>query len=255
MQAPARITSYTKRLEIKQTNILLQCDLEPAFILAEQAIRYNRAVLETYITENPGFLSTLEPIEIPDNVPQIIKTMTRAGIIANVGPMASVAGAFAELSTEALCKAGASYGLAENGGDISILGNKRTTVIGIYDGKGTDNAASGKLSKFAFRVNEIELPIGICTSAGKIGHSISFGDANAAIVVSNSPSIADAVATAVGNRISKLDPEGSLQKALEFAEQLREINGCMVIIDDFVGRVGKLPELVELENSNYFDFY
>ncbi len=254
MQNTPETQTFTQRLKIQQTNIFLQCDFEPALILAEQALRYNRTALESYISQNPLFLSSIEPLEIPENVPEIIKIMSKAGLIADVGPMASVAGALAEIAAEAILKAGASYAVAENGGDISIMGNKQTTIIGIYDGNASVNGAD-QLTKFGFKIRQPDLPIGICTSAGKIGHSISFGDANAAIAVAGSATIADAAATALGNRIQAQDVEGSLQNALEFAEQLRELRGCMVIVGNLIGRVGKLPELIELENNNKIEYY
>ena len=254
MQSPAALKPYIKRLQIKQTDIYLQTDLEPAFDLADQAIRYNRSVIEAYISSDPAFLSSLEPLEVPDNIPKIIKNMSKAGYIAGTGPMASVAGAIAEIAAEALCKAGGTYGIANNGGDIAIQGKKTDTIVGIYDGGEVDGVGKG-LKRFAFKLRQSDLPIGICTSAGQVGHSISLGDANAAIAVSRSAAIADAVATRLGNLIKKDEPEGSLQTTLEFAEQIREILGCLVIIDNLVGRVGKLPELVELDKADEFDFY
>ena len=254
MQAASDRNNFSRRLKIKQTNIYLQTDFEPSFDLADQAIRYNRAVIETYISQNPEFLSSFTPVEVPDNVPRIIKRMAQAGSIAGTGPMASVAGAIAEIAAEAICKAGGTYGVAENGGDISITGKKSGTIVGIYAGEGTGGIDKG-LTRFAFKLRQSDLPIGICTSAGNIGHSMSLGDADAAVVIARSATIADAVATQLGNFIKKDDPEGSLQRTLEVAERIREINGSIIIIGNLVGRVGKLPELVELENNDKFDFY
>jgi ApbE superfamily uncharacterized protein (UPF0280 family) len=256
MQSPSDRKPFLKRLVIKQTDIYLQTDFEPGFDLADQSIRYNRSAIETYIATNPTFLSSLDPVEVPDNIPKIIKRMAKASDIAGTGPMASVAGAIAEIAAEALCKAGGTYGIANNGGDIAIIGNKPNTIVGIYDGGEIEGKVKGKgLNKVAFKIRQSDLPIGICTSAGRVGHSLSFGDANAAIAVTKSATIADAVATKLGNLIQKDDPEGSLQNTLEFADQIREVDGCLIIIDKLVGRVGKLPELVELENFENFEFY
>lgn len=236
---------FTKRLIIKETNILLKCDLKKGLLKAEQAIRFNRALLENYISNNPLFLSSLEPIELNDYAPRIVRDMLKASIIANVGPMACVAGAFSDIAANAMKSVKCSNGLADNGGDISLFGKE--AVIGIYAG------ISQLENKMALKLRKRDLPIGICTSSGVLGPSLSFGDADAVVVVSNKAIISDAVATAIGNLIIEMDKEKSLQKALEFAEQIKEIRGALIIIDEFVGRVGKLPEIIEVEEG--IDFY
>jgi ApbE superfamily uncharacterized protein (UPF0280 family) len=245
---------YSRRLKIKQTNIYLQTDFEPSLEFADQSIRYNRAIIESYITENPEFLTSFSPVEISYNVPTIIKRMKRASLIAGTGPMASVAGAIADIAAEALCNGGGSYGIAENGGDISIIGNKSRSIVGIYAGSSSGGNNNG-LKKFAFKLRQTDLPIGICTSAGNLGHSISLGEADAAIVIANSATIADSAATQLGNFIKKDDPEGSVQRTLEVADGIHEIKGCLIFIDNLVGRVGKLPEMVELEHYDEYEFY
>ena len=45
------------------------------------------------------------------------------------------------------------------------------------------------------------MPMGICTSSGTVGHSLSFGKADAVCVKAKSVSLADAAATAIGNMV------------------------------------------------------
>ena len=52
--------------------------------------------------------------------PFIVKTMARAGKIADVGPMAAVAGTISELSMKYLLNKEAKYAVVENGGDIAL---------------------------------------------------------------------------------------------------------------------------------------
>lgn len=232
---------FTKRLIIKETNILLKCDLEIGLLKAEHAIRSNKKLLENYILKNPYFLCSIEPIEIDEYAPEIVKEMVKATRIANVGPMACVAGAISDIATSAMKSVKCSFGIADNGGDISIFGKE--TIVGIYSGK--------KRNKIAFRLKNRDLPIGICTS-GIIGHSISFGDADAVVVVSDKAIISDAVATAVGNLINKNEREKSIQLALEFAEKIKEIRGALIMIDELIGRVGKLPEIIGIEDIEFY---
>ena len=235
---------FTKRLVIKETNVFLKCDLDRGLFKAEQAIRYNRALLENYISNNPYFLSSIEPIEITDHAPKVVREMQKASLIANVGPMACVAGEFSDIAIDAMRSVICSFGIADNGGDISIFGKEM--VIGIYSGK------SELGIKIAFKLSNSDLPIGICTS-GILGHSISFGDTDAVVVVSDRALISDGVATAIGNVVNVNDKERSLQNGLEFAEQIKEIRGVLIIIDGLVGRVGKLPDIVEIQDN--IDFY
>jgi len=45
------------------------------------------------------------------------------------------------------------------------------------------------------------MPVGVCTSSGTVGHSLSLGKADAAVVVAKSTPLADAVATRLGNEV------------------------------------------------------
>jgi hypothetical protein len=106
-----------------------------------------------------------------------------------VGPMASVAGTIAELALEAMIENGAEYGIVENGGDIAIFTDEDVRV-GLYTGKSEGLCMIVPPTK-----------IGICTSSGTLGHSISFGGADAATVISKSVAVADAGATLLGNSV------------------------------------------------------
>ena len=93
-----------------------------------------------------------------------------------------------------------------------------------------------------------KIPLGICTSSGKIGHSISFGESDSVTVISKSPSLADGLATRIANDVAGEDSEDKVANALETAENYREYyNGVLIISDENVGTVGKLPKIVESE--------
>jgi len=121
--------------------------------------------------------------------------------------------------------------IVENGGDI-FLKTQKTRSIGIYAGE-----ASPFTGKLALKVEPRETPLGICTSAGTVGHSLSFGKCDAAILLSPSASLADAAATAVGNLIQSAD---DIPKGIEFAKGVEGIKGVIIIKDDRIGVWGDI---------------
>ena len=95
--------------------------------------------------------------------------------------------------------------------------------MGIYTGK---PPYSGKI---ALRIEPEETPAGVCTSSGTVGHSLSFGRADAAIVISPSTALADAAATAIGNLVTDDD---CLERGIEFAKGIEGIRGVAIIKGD-----------------------
>jgi len=186
----------------------------------EERIRVYRWDIENYIARDHRFLTSLKPIEVEVDAAPIIKEMALQSKRANVGPMSTVAGAIAEFLGRDLLKKGYKDVIVENGGDI-FLKTTKTRNIGIYAGR------SKIWNKMRLKIKPKDTPIGICTSSGTIGHSLSFGCADSVVVLSKSASLADAVATATGNRVnSKQD----LQRALDFAKSVRGVLGVVIII-------------------------
>lgn len=201
---------------------------------AFSALSKYRKDIEEYIRLNPEFLDALGPIEVDKEAPEIVKEMVCNSGRVNVGPMASVAGAIAEYVGNNLLKY-CSEVIIENGGDIFMASGKER-VIAIYAGK---SIFSGKLG---IRMVPGMMPAGVCTSSGTVGHSLSFGKADAVVVVSKSAIFADAAATYFANLVkSEKDIGGVIEKSKEF----EEIMGIVVIKGDKMGVWGKL-ELVEI---------
>jgi hypothetical protein len=69
--------------------------------------------------------------------------------------------------------------------------------------------------------------LGICTSSGTVGHSLSFGRADSAVILAGSAALADAVATAAANRVNK---EADLEPALAFARSIKGVLGVILIV-------------------------
>jgi len=187
----------------------------------EETIRACRRPLEEYIQRDPGFAKALTPYTVMSDAPLIVQTMAEAGRLAGVGPMAAVAGAVAEWVGKSIAKRSRDV-IVENGGDI-FMRSSRIRKVGIYAG---DSPLSNRV---AIEIRPDQTPLGICTSSGKVGHSLSFGKADAVVVLSPSVPLADAVATACGNLVQTVD---DLQRTIEFASEITGVTGVLVIKDD-----------------------
>jgi len=196
---------------------------------ARRLVLKYRNHLEKYIEQNPAFLTSLEPLPTPGQAPHIIKQMAEAGRQAGVGPMASVAGAIAEYVGRELLDFSPEI-IVENGGDIYMKSLSRRTV-GIFAGK---SPLSGKIG---LEINAEDTPLGICTSSGTVGHSLSYGKADAVVALSPSATLADAAATAIGNRVSRAD---DIAGAIEFSQSIGGLKGVIIIQDDNIGAWGEV---------------
>lgn len=195
----------------------------------EKIVWEQRAILEKYIEENPLFLHTLVPYEVKPGAPPIAVDMAGAACLAGIGPMAAVAGAFAQYIGRALARRSKDV-IVENGGDI-YLRSTRQRRIGIFAGK------SPLSNRIALEIQPEDTPLGICTSSGSVGPSLSFGKADAVVIISPSAILADAVATAAGNMIqSKKD----MQKTVAYAAGIEGVTGAVIIKDDQMAACGKL---------------
>jgi len=206
-------------------HISAQQNLESEAIVA---IRNCRIPLEDYIRSHSLFLSSLEPCIVETYAPLIIKDMAEAARLAGVGPMAAVAGAIAQAVGNDLL-AHTREIIVENGGDIfmKVLTTRR---IGVYAG---DSPLSGKI---VLEIEPDETPLGICTSSGTVGHSLSFGTADAVVVLSPSAALADAAATAIGNKVKTI---ADINSAIEVARDIEGITGVLLIKDDKMGLWGR----------------
>ncbi len=213
---------------VKETDLYISAssDLEPE---ALKLVMKYRNMLERYIEQHPSFLTSLEPVAVADNAPAIVSEMAEAARKAGVGPMAAVAGAIAEFVGNELLALSPEV-IIENGGDIYIKSLKKRR-IGIYAGK---SPLSGKI---ALEISAGETPMGICTSSGTVGHSLSFGKADAAIVLSRSATLADAAATAIGNIIVQ---PGDIPLGIELAQSIDGVSGVIIIKDDKMGLWGEV---------------
>lgn len=225
-----------EKIRMEETQINLVTDLNnhglSGFLLKE------RIILKEYIKRNSAFLSSLEPIKT-GNCPLIVKIMTKAAEKAEVGPMAAVAGTISQLSLNYLLEKGSKFSIIDNGGDIALKTNKKI-VTGLYAG---NSSLSGEIG---FQIKAKQTPMGICTSSGTVGHSISFGRSDAVTVFASESSIADALATSIANYAQGKTDHDAVQKSLDRADDFREyFKGVMVVVGEQAGTIGKIPQLVK----------
>ncbi|MBA7501713.1 hypothetical protein ES706_00287 [subsurface metagenome] len=230
---------YSQTWSFKETNLHIKCDDERAIDSAIDASLQARREIERYVLAHPEFRWSLEPLRLEGERPRVIELMLRAGELAGIGPFAAVAGAISQVAAEAARSAGAENVLVENGGDIAIIG-ARDFRVGVFAG---DAQNSGKIG---FLVRAVELPIGICTSSGTTGHSLSFGQADAVVAVACETSVADAAATSIANAVRGEDLKSSIEQGLSRAKRIREIRGCLIVRREHIGTWGKLPELIQV---------
>ena len=213
---------------VKETDLYIRASTNLKRKALKLVSKY-RDTLERYIERHPAFLTSLEPVPVDDNAPRIIREMAEAAEKVRVGPMASVAGAIAEFVGKELLAFSPEI-IVENGGDI-YLKSLRERTIGIYAGK---SPLSGKLG---LEIKGQDTPLGICTSSGPVGHSLSYGEADAVIVLSKSATLADAAATAIGNLI--IQPN-DIPSGIEFAQGIEGLKGVLIIKCDKMGLWGKV---------------
>ena len=193
-----------------------------------------RQPLESYLDEHGEMLSALSPVADDPLAPPIVQEMIRASRGAGVGPMASVAGAVAEQVGRGLLRY-TDQVVVENGGDV-FLSLGRSVTVRVFAGR------SPLSRRIGLSIPPGEMPVGVCSSSGSIGHSLSLGRADAACVVASSTALADAAATALGNRVRA---RSDLDKAASWAAGIPGLRGGLVILGKAMAAWGNV-ELVEL---------
>jgi ApbE superfamily uncharacterized protein (UPF0280 family) len=220
---------------VRETDLYIraQSNLEKQ---ALESIQRHREPLESYIRKYPVFLHSLEPIELATEAPGIAREMAEAANIAGVGPMAAVAGAIAEAVGRDLLQFSPEI-IVENGGDI-FMQTRKTRKVGIYAGE-----SSPFTNKLALEIETEDTPLGICTSSGTVGHSLSLGNADAVIVTAASTALADAAATAICNKIKTA---ADIENEINNAGVLYGVSGVIIIKDTQIGIWGNI-KLVSLK--------
>ena len=213
---------------VKETDLLVRAESNLSNETRESVLNY-RHQLETYITMHPEFQRSLIPLAEDPRAPELVREMIRVSQMARVGPMAGVAGAMAEWVSRDLLKFSKEV-ITENGGDIYLATNRERT-IGIYAGQ------SPLSLKIGVVIGPEESPLGICTSSGTVGPSLSFGKADAVCILSKSAALADAAATAVGNIVRE---KKDIELGFERGREIEGILGIVIIVGEKMGVWGSI---------------
>lgn len=189
-----------------------------------------REILDSYIQSEPFFKKSLKPFLPTENAPKEAFEMAQAAKKAGIGPMSAVAGLFArEAGKEIIQNFSVEELVIENGGDIfSLL--KKNLVLSVFAG---DSPLSERIG---LEITPQDSPLGICTSAGTVGPSMSFGKADAVVVVAKNVLVADAFATAFGNKVKSPD---DVEKVITQAKKYPEILSLLIICEDKIGVWGE----------------
>ena len=189
-----------------------------------------RDELEAYLVIDPFFKKSLKPCSVQETAPEMVKQMAAASEKADVGPMAAVAGIFSELIGRSLLENfSISELVIENGGDI-FMELQNSLIMSIFAGESPLSGVVG------LEISAEQTPLGICTSAGTVGPSRSFGKADAVMIACRETALADAFATGLGNLIKK---PTDVDKVLKRTEAVPEIISAVLICEDQIGIRGE----------------
>ena len=215
-------------VKVKETDLWISSDSD----LTEDArdlVFGCRYQIESYIKSHPEFLTTLQPCAEDPYASPIVDEMIRTTRAVGIGPMASVAGAIAQYVGKGLLEL-TDQVIVENGGDI-FLKIDRPATVSIFAG---DSPLSDKLGLI---VPTRLMPVSICSSSGKVGHSLSMGSSDVICLMSASAMLADGAATALGNRVkSKKD----LDNVSNWADRIGGILGGVAIMGDKMAAWGDI---------------
>lgn len=185
-----------------------------------------RRQMDAYLLMDPVYKAALTPYDAGLEAPAILKEMSSVSHKTGIGPMSAVAGAVAKKVAEFL---GTQEVIVENGGDIYAQAASDMD-ISVFAGQ------SPLSEKIGLHIPAAEFPLGICTSSGTVGPSLSLGRADAVMIVCKDVLLADSYATAMANRIKTVN---DLQSVIDRISDIPEILGAIAVKDDRMAISGR----------------
>lgn len=226
---------------IGPSKIHIKTDKREAIPETVKEIEYHIRALKEYVRRSPVFQYSLEPLRDDSDAPLVAKLMIDASRAAGVGPMASVAGAIADLGLRKLLEVGAEVAIVEDGGEIAAYTSSRDIVVAISTNEGSLSGRMGLL------IRREDTPLGIATSTGIANQkTISFGMADSVTVIADNAAIADAAATSICNTVHGVDPWKSISRGVERAKSIKGVRGAIISYRRCIGLFGKLPKIVKI---------
>ena len=175
---------------------------------------------------DPQYKAALTPYDAGLEAPDILKEMSRTSHKTGIGPMSAVAGAVAKRVAEFL---GTKEVIVENGGDIYAQAASDMD-ISVFAGQ------SPLSEKIGLHIPAEDFPLGICTSSGTVGPSLSLGRADAVMIVCKDVLLADSYATAMANRIKTVS---DLQPVIDHISNIPDMLGAIAVKDDRMAITGR----------------
>ena len=179
--------------------------------------------LHAYSLRHPDFRTSKLPVDVPDDAPAIVREMALAAKAAGVGPAFTTQGAVCEHVGRFLAGIVGEV-IVSTGGDYFVR-SKKKMKLALYQGQ-----ASGGLSVV---VDPKRGTQGVFTSTGRIRLPAQSVDGLA--VLASTTIMADAASAAV---MAILSRPNSFRQALSFLNQLRDVQGAVVVQGHRIGVAG-----------------
>lgn len=226
----------------RETDLWIAVDRGNAARMAKTAQTFVTALrrsLDSYLAVDPDYRRALIPYMPRPEAPLLLHEMAAAAATAGIGPMSAVAGAFAR-ETGRMLRREFDIGevVVENGGDI-YADVQRPLDVALFAG------ASPLSERIGLHIPPTGHALGICTSSATVGPSLSFGKADAVMIVCRDVLEADSQATAFANRIHTTS---DLQPVVETACRCPDILGAIAVKEDRMA-IGGAFELRVFESS------
>jgi hypothetical protein len=224
----------TFEVKLRQTDLQVRAHADLRDEALREVKRFRRDI-EVYAETHPGFVEALNSWEDDPSAPDVVRDMLRSTALYGVGPMAAVAGAIAQAVGRKLLELSSEV-IVENGGDVFLRMNRPVKLL-LYSGE-----ESPFRRRLVLRIDAPGESRGVCTSSARVGPSLSFGETDAVLTVASNAALADAAATAIGNRV--LRPE-DVTGVLEEEKSRGLLRGAVVTVGRTFGAFGEV-QLEEL---------
>ena len=189
-----------------------------------------RRSMDAYLLMDPAYKTALTPYDAGLQAPTILNEMSKVSHNTGIGPMSAVAGAVALKVAEFLkSQYSVKEVIVENGGDIYAQAGTEMDIA-VFAGQ------SPLSEKIGLHIPAANFPLGICTSSGTVGPSLSLGRADAVMIVCRDVLLADSYATAMANRIRTVN---DLQPVIDRITDIPDILGAIAVKDDRIAICGQ----------------
>ena len=218
-----RENEQTFQIMVEETDLRVTCAEDFSLPMLDLVTKL-RGQIKAWVQIQPEFRTNLVPVPVPAGAPEIVRRMATGADLAGVGPFAAVAGTVAQMVAENFAERSPDL-IVENGGDIYIY-SRRERIVGLLpDPRG---------EPIGLRVLPEDCPVSLCASSAHIGHSLSLGKGDLAVVRAADGALADACATALCNMLREAK---DMDLALRRAKNMRQI-GVQGVFLQCAGRIG-----------------